>query len=245
MLKKIISGGQTGADRAALDVAIKLGIPHGGWVPKGRIAEDGVLSYKYRLHEMPEGSYLESTSRNIIHSGGTLIISHGPLTEESALTHSLAARYRRPCLHINLDNDTITKSARTVAAWVKVHRIETLNVAGQRASTNPRIYQDTLFLLQRVFGLLLRDGYLRAHQHYESINTSGDDFIDEIISELSLKDKVLIANMDKIDVAVLKDVFDRYARDKIDTDSDDEETDNISLELWKRLRDTHKLRVVK
>ena len=245
MLKKIVSGGQAGAGRAALDVAIKLGIPHGGWVPKGRMAEDGVLPYRYKVHEIPEGNYPEGTARNIIHSDGTVIISHGPLTGESALAHSLTARYRRPCLHINLENDTITKSARTMAAWVKVHRIETLNVAGETTRTDPRIYQDTLFLLQRVFGLLVREGYLRAHQRYESINTSGNDFIDEIISELSLKDKVLIANMDKIDVAVLKDVFDRYARDKTDTDSDDEEADNISIELWKRLRDTHKLRVVK
>ena len=80
MLKKIISGGQTGADRAALDAAIRLGIPHGGWIPKGRIAEDGPLAATYRLREMPTGGYAERTEKNVMDSDGTLIISHGAPT---------------------------------------------------------------------------------------------------------------------------------------------------------------------
>ena len=72
MLKKIISGGQTGADRAALDAAIRLGIPHGGWVPKGRIAEDGPLDPTYHLREMPTDSYIERTEKNVTDSDGTL-----------------------------------------------------------------------------------------------------------------------------------------------------------------------------
>ena len=74
MIKKIISGGQTGADRAALDVAIKLGIRHGGWIPKGRKTEDGPLSDKYQLQEMPTASYPARTEQNVIDSDGTLII---------------------------------------------------------------------------------------------------------------------------------------------------------------------------
>ena len=84
MIKKIISGGQTGADRAALDVSIKLGIPHCGWVPKGRIAEDGPLSERYLLKEMPTDSYAERTKQNVLDSDGTLIIARGQLTGDSS-----------------------------------------------------------------------------------------------------------------------------------------------------------------
>ena len=86
MIKRIISGGQTGADRAALDVAIKLGIPHGGWIPKGRRTEDGSLPVKYQLEEMPTASYPKRTERNVLGSDGTPIISHGKLVGGSAVT---------------------------------------------------------------------------------------------------------------------------------------------------------------
>ncbi len=80
MIKRIISGGQTGADQAALDVAIKLDISHGGWIPKGRLTEDGPLPDKYKLQEMPTSSYPKRTEKNILDSDGTLILSHGKLT---------------------------------------------------------------------------------------------------------------------------------------------------------------------
>ena len=80
MISKIISGGQTGADRAALDVAIKLSIPHGGWIPKGRKTEDGTLPDKYKLKEMTTASYPKRTEQNVIDSDGTLIIARGQLT---------------------------------------------------------------------------------------------------------------------------------------------------------------------
>ena len=89
MIEKIVSGGQTGADRAALDVAIKLGIPHGGWVPKGRKTEDGKLSRKYGLKETPSLSYAQRTEMNVIDSEGTLIVSHGRLRGHAALTQKL------------------------------------------------------------------------------------------------------------------------------------------------------------
>ena len=81
MIRKIISGGQTGADQAALDAAIKLDIPHGGWIPKGRLTENGPLPDKYKLTEMPGSGYTLRTEQNVIDSNGTLIISHGKLSE--------------------------------------------------------------------------------------------------------------------------------------------------------------------
>jgi len=89
MITRIISGGQTGADRAALDVAIKLGIPHGGWIPKGRKTEKGPLPEKYQLQEMTTGSYPARTEKNVIESDGTLIIARGKLTGGSDYTRQM------------------------------------------------------------------------------------------------------------------------------------------------------------
>ena len=105
MIKRIISGGQTGADRAALDFAIKMDLPHGGWVPKGRMAEDGPLPEKYQLQEMPTQNYPKRTEQNVIDSDGTLIITHGKLTGGSRLTKEFAENQKKPCLHVDLNQD--------------------------------------------------------------------------------------------------------------------------------------------
>ena len=96
MVTKIISGGQTGADRAALDVAIKLGILHGGWIPKGRLTENGKLDDKYQLKEMDTANYNQRTEQNVIDSNGTLILSHGKLTGGSDYTQDMVLWYPVP-----------------------------------------------------------------------------------------------------------------------------------------------------
>ena len=145
-IKKIISGGQTGADRAGLDFAIQHDIPHGGWVPSGRRAEDGKVPEIYRLNEMSTKSYPRRTERNVLRSDGTLIISHGELTGGSALTRRLAQAHGRPFLHVDL-NSFPGIAAQTVASWIGDHAIQVLNVAGSRASEDPEIYRATLDLL--------------------------------------------------------------------------------------------------
>ena len=103
MIKKIVSGGQSGADRAALDVAIKFGILHGGWIPKGRITEEGPLPEKYQLKEMPTDSYPERTEQNVIDSDGTLIFSRGNPTGGTEYTRKMVLKYKKPSLHIDLN----------------------------------------------------------------------------------------------------------------------------------------------
>ncbi|MEJ2662403.1 MAG: putative molybdenum carrier protein [Desulfobacteraceae bacterium] len=151
MLKKIISGGQTGADRAALDAAIRLGIAHGGWIPKGRIAEDGPLDPTYRLREMPTASYAERTEKNVMDSDGTLIISHGAPTGGTDYTRKMVLKHGKQMLHIDLDlQGNLIKAAMLVNDWIAIHNIETLNVAGPRASKDARIYELTLALLTQM-----------------------------------------------------------------------------------------------
>lgn len=147
---KIISGGQTGADRAALDAAISLDIPHGGWVPKGRKAEDGKVPYQYNLQEMMSPKYRDRTQKNILESQGTLIFSFGPLTGGSALTEALAIRYNRPCLHVNLEHTAPDKAVAIIEDWLMKKTISTLNVAGPRASGEPGIYKAVKHILCKV-----------------------------------------------------------------------------------------------
>ena len=145
---KIISGGQTGADRAALDAAIKLGIPHGGWLPKGRKTEEGPLPRKYKLSELESENYRDRTEQNVIDSDGTLIVSFSPLTGGSALTESLAIKHDRPCLVLNLEIVSHEEAADALEKWIRKYSINTLNVAGPRASGEPRIYGAVYALLK-------------------------------------------------------------------------------------------------
>ena len=149
-IKKIVSGGQTGADRAALDFAIKYKIPYGGWVPKGRRTEDGILLERYQLQEMPTDEYSKRTEQNILDSDATLILSHAHLTGGSALTQSLAEKHGKPCIHIDLSKVDMRKAGLIVNIWIHRYKIKVLNVAGPRASKDPIIYQATLDLLEAV-----------------------------------------------------------------------------------------------
>jgi hypothetical protein len=151
VIQKLISGGQTGADRAALDFALKHDIPHGGWVPKGRKTEDGTLPEKYHLQEMPTGQYSKRTEQNILDSDGTLIVSHGLLTGGSALTLELAKQRRKPWIHIDLGTTSYPDASRMVQEWVERNGIKVLNIAGPRASKDSKIYQATMDLLDKVF----------------------------------------------------------------------------------------------
>ena len=123
MIKKIISGGQTGADRAALDAAIELGIPHGGWVPKGRLAEDGPIHTKYQVQEMPTDSYTARTEQNVIDSDGTLILSHGELTGGSGFTRKMAMKHGKPWYHADLNKMPSFQAAMIIEDWVSKNGI--------------------------------------------------------------------------------------------------------------------------
>jgi hypothetical protein len=137
---KIISGGQTGADRAALDVALKLKIPAGGWCPADRRAEDGTISDRYPLTPLAGAGYRQRTRRNVADSDGTVIISLGKLTGGSAVTARDAKQLEKPCLVIDAKQIAATDAAILLAVFILQYRIYTLNVAGPRASKQPGIY---------------------------------------------------------------------------------------------------------
>lgn len=154
MIKKIISGGQTGADRAALDVAIKLGIPYGGWIPKGRLAENGPIPARYKLQEMPTDSYAARTEQNVADSDGTLIIARGKLSGGSDYTREMALKHKKQLLYVDLNLHEPMDAASLIASWIKLQRIEILNVAGPRTTKDPSIYRDVLTIVEKTLQII-------------------------------------------------------------------------------------------
>ena len=137
---KIVSGGQTGADRAALDFALAHGLRIGGWLPRGRATEDGPLPERYAgMTETESPDPAVRTERNVRDSDATLILSHGALTGGSLLTLRSAERAGRPVLHLDLERMSEAAAAERLRAWLAEVRPRTLNVAGPRASKDPAI----------------------------------------------------------------------------------------------------------
>jgi hypothetical protein len=147
MIEKIVSGGQTGVDRAALDVARELGLPCGGWCPKGRKAEDGPIAHRYPLQETPSDDYVQRTVWNVRDSDGTLILTRGQPTEGTALTIEVAERQGKPHLVMDLHEQP---DHSTVRAWITTHRIRVLNIAGPREEKSPGIYVQASQFLRRL-----------------------------------------------------------------------------------------------
>ena len=137
---KIVSGGQTGVDRAALDWAHSLGLARGGWCPRGRRAEDGPIPAGYPLQETQEADYAVRTRLNVRDSGATLILTRGPPSGGTRLTRHLAGELARPVLVIDFEDADKAAAAR-VAEWIAEEGIKVLNVAGPRESTSPGIYR--------------------------------------------------------------------------------------------------------
>ena len=144
---KIISGGQTGVDRAGLDFAMAFGIDHGGWCPAGRLSEDGTIPSRYGLQETDSPDYPVRTEQNIVDSDATLILNEGKIKGGTALTRKTCKRLEKPYLVVDLsafDTDELTK-------WLGQVKPNTLNVAGPRESGAPGIYERALDFLHAAF----------------------------------------------------------------------------------------------
>ena len=137
LFTRIISGGQTGVDRAVLDVALALGLPCGGWCPRGRRAEDGPIDARYPLRETPWDGYPQRTEWNVLDADGTLVLTNGVADRGTAFTMRTAQRYGKPCLVLDLAGSPTPEEVRT---WARTQGVRVLNVAGPRESSAPGIY---------------------------------------------------------------------------------------------------------
>lgn len=157
---RIVSGGQTGADRAALDFALELGYAQGGWAPKGRMAEDGVIPVRYQLTELPDGGMRQRTKRNVQDSDGTLIVNMGELDGGTLATRDFAVKFGKPFFLAEVDEASLDEIAAELRKWLRRYNISTLNVAGPRESKRPGIYRrtfDLLIVLHELNRKLLRE----------------------------------------------------------------------------------------
>jgi hypothetical protein len=154
MISRLVSGGQTGVDRAALDVALELGLPCGGWCPRGRKAEDGAIDERYPLQETPSGGYRQRTKWNIRDTEGTLILSWGEPTGGTLLTVKECHKTRKPHLVIDLaDEDGESAAVRAARKWIAASlHSGILNVAGPRASKHPAVYDRARAYLLALLG---------------------------------------------------------------------------------------------
>lgn len=144
-LHKIVSGGQTGVDQGALDAAIAVGVPHGGWCPKGRRSEAGPIPGCYQLQETPSPQYPVRTRWNVRDSDATLVLRTTEPTGGTALTIELAKKFGKPCL---ITNPALAAERANVVHWLREHGVGVLNVAGPRESESPGIQQATKTFLE-------------------------------------------------------------------------------------------------
>ena len=154
---KIVSGGQTGVDRAALDAALELNIECGGWCPKGRLAEDGVIDTRYPLQEMVQTGYSQRTRRNVLDSDATLIIYDGELEGGTRETLNFCRKHDKPCCLIDLATQGLDQAIPHIQSFITQYKVGTLNVAGPRASKQPTIYTRARRLVNELLLVSMRE----------------------------------------------------------------------------------------
>lgn len=257
MIKKIISSGKTGAGRAGLDVAIELGIQHGGWISMGRRAQDRNLLSRYHLQETGKIGFSQSVELNVLDSDGTLILAYGRPKGGSEPIEQFSKKHHRPCLYIDLNEISEAKAVQIIGAWIEARKMKILNVSGLLRDNDPEIYEATKRILITVFsGPPLRI----LSRAPKTVNEA----VERLISEMPLREKTTVANMTEKDLPSLYPALGDYIRNRFHLGLGNEKLNAscrfvagkkdvrvdeaaalIIHELWKKLRETHTLKTVK
>jgi len=274
MIEKILSGGRPGTEQAALDAAIKLGLAFGGWIPKGKAPAviGGVDTYN--LVEMTSPDWSEACKLNIRNAEGTLILSHGQLPGTAQNIAKMVRRYSKPLFHMDLTLTSSFNAATKINDWIMENDISMLHVAGPLEKEDRRIYKATLDILQAVYFLNLTETSMNLSMGSPDMlsQVSGKtsspktmhEAVDTIIHAMHLKDRTLMANMRQEEIASLQLTLGLYIQKKLDAWSEEptfrqscldaarkEQLDPSNMPMvlikmvWKQLRDTHRLRIVK
>ena len=274
MIGRIISSGRTGVELAGLDVAVKLGISHGGWAPRGMRNARGPLPERYGLQEVAALGFKHAMEQNIINSDGTLLVTRGRKTVETRFAVETALVHHRQLLHLDLSQYSFFEAASLASSWISLQRINILFVTGPSADSDPTLYDQAKKVMETAFYL----GFVKSglHPHLPTVQTPADDEIqndfprnvDAAVERLSdvleLKDRARIANMQPEELDHLRSGLGEFIKQKFGLYSGntellrscselgrlnrplpDEACAVILRALWKALRATHKLRVVK
>ena len=274
VIKKIISGGLTVSDQATLDVAISLGISHGGYIPWGRMTEIGTLPSKYKLHELNTDDHNECIERNVKESKGTLIITSDKLNDDSDYARRMTLKHGHQLLGVNLNSTTFSEAASLVNDWIQVYKIDVLYVIGPFTYEYPKADSHITAILE---GALLLDiantpsgsniANLSIDDYLHKLSVlpkTVDDAVNQIISDMTLDEKVRMANLDKEELRVITYSLSIFIRNQFFRKDENKGlfkscravSDNKNLneseaalviieKLWEKLRKNHKLRVVK
>ena len=150
MIKKIISGGQPGVERAALDAAIKLKIPHSGWTYKTRRTDDGILPDKYRVKESTDNSFSARIERNVLDSDATAILTHGNLTIGLKIVIDYAEKHNRPYLHVDLNENPLNLASALIRKWMINNQLEAIYFTGSKSTEGSNTNQEIIQIIEGI-----------------------------------------------------------------------------------------------
>ncbi|MBI5061970.1 MAG: hypothetical protein HZB87_00435, partial [Desulfatitalea sp.] len=222
VIRKIVSCGQTGVELAALDIALKLGIAHGGWTSRGRRNEEGALPVMYDLKETVSLGFQEALEKNVAESDGTLVISRGIKSSGPTRAVQMALKHQRQFLHVDLRQYALFEAASLTNSWMSQKMIQVIYITGPMASEDEQIYQQTRKLLETAFYL----GFVKSGVQPEHTATrselpghkmtdhprSVDEAVDRLKATLSLKDRSLLANMQPDELSHLNSGLGEYIK---------------------------------
>lgn len=269
MIRKIVSNGRIGVARGALDAALALDIPHGGWRIPDTIREDEPLPKKYTLQEMKTKSNTRCVERNVTETDGTLILIFADEMPEDALAARKSAdKHHMPWILINLDRTGTFQAAQDIHEWLKEKEIHVIHVVGATTgSVKKRADKTACSLLEAVYYLGLIESNMTAATR--SIGDGGlqppasvDDIVNLILTEMSLKDRVIVANMKEEQLELLQPTLGRHIQIRLEywrqsalpvatLEKIEQETagaNDVSTliieKVWGKLRTTHRLRII-
>ncbi len=274
MISKLVSCGRTGVELAALDVAAKIGIAHGGWAPRGMRNEQGPLPAQYGLQEVQSMGFRTAMEQNIMESDGTLLITRGRKTVETRYAVETALRYQRQLLHVDLSQHSTFEAASLTSSWVALQNIKVVFVTGPSADHDASLYDQTKKILETAFYLeFVKTGLHPDHPRLAPLaeDASQPDMpcnVDEAVARLKkslpLKDRAIIANMRSEELDHLRGGLGEYIKQNFGIYSGnmallqscadlaglvqpipEEACAVIMRALWKDLQTTHKLRIIK
>lgn len=254
---------------AALDVAIKLDLAHGGWTDRKTVPANRKLMEKYNLKHNPLPQEQTADDKNLLAADGTLILFRGELSDDLKQIQSAVENLRKPCLSLDLTRTAAFEAAQEISAWAESFSIETLHVAGPSRKEDANIYLTALNLLETVvyMGLIEANFWKTAEKQPEKVMPpprSVAEAVVRLIESLPLKDRAIIANMTATELPALHSSLGEYIhqnfglwsgnsalmescrfQSKQKRINEESAVDIIIHGLWQKLRETHKLRLIK
>ncbi|MGD9245857.1 MAG: putative molybdenum carrier protein [Desulfobacterales bacterium] len=273
-LKKIISGGLTVSDQAALDAAISLGISHGGYIPWGRNTEIGILPSKFKLQELNTDNHFHCIERNVKESKGTLIVCAGGLNDDAKYAKIRTMKYSHQLFVFDLELTPSFKAPTLVNDWIQKFNIDVLYIIGPFTYEYLNIDRHMTIIVEGALLLAIVDAPLgsKVTDYYKDmyleklpvLPKTVDEAVDQIISGMTLEERVRMANFDKEELRVINYSLSIFIRNHLfmkdinkklfescrivsgNKNLNESTAAMVIIEkLWEQLRETHRLRLVK